>query len=66
MPAWLPKVDLVEPVQTKQEVEPTTISDSDEEAHTFSREQFKRQPNSVRMVWTVSANLKSLPGGLGL
>jgi hypothetical protein len=36
VPAGLPKVDFIEPFQARQEVEPFTIRDSDEEAHTFS------------------------------
>ena len=46
LPAGLPEIDFVEPVQAGQKVEPITIRDSDE-AHTFSCEQIKRQPNSM-------------------
>jgi hypothetical protein len=35
LPAGLPKVDFVEPIQASQEIEPITIRDSDEEAHVF-------------------------------
>jgi len=41
LPAWLPEVDLVEPVQAGQEIEPITIRDTDEEAHTLSCKQIK-------------------------
>jgi len=36
LPTRLPKVDFVDPIQATQEVEPITIRDSDEEAHTVS------------------------------
>jgi hypothetical protein len=37
LPPRLPEVDLVEPVQARQKVEPLPIRNSDEEAHTLSR-----------------------------
>jgi hypothetical protein len=39
--AGLPKIDFVEPVQARQEVEPITIRNSDEEAHELSYDQIK-------------------------
>jgi hypothetical protein len=36
VPAGLPEIDFIGPVQAGQKVEPFTIRDSHEEAHTFS------------------------------
>jgi hypothetical protein len=37
LPAWLPEVNFVKPIQAGQELKPITIRDSNEEAHSNTR-----------------------------